>query len=71
MKNRATKRHLSCFKAYDAGFLYGLALDQDLETCGRLGCAVAGEVIRHMGPRPKSDLKEVIAKQGLLNSSLN
>ena len=56
---------------FAAGFLYGLALEQDLETCGRLGCAVAGEVIRHMGPRPKSDLKEVIAKQGLLNSSLN
>ena len=51
---------------FAVGFLYGLALGRDLETCGRIGCTVAGEVIRHMGPRAQSDLKAVLAAQNLV-----
>jgi sugar/nucleoside kinase (ribokinase family) len=38
---------------FAAGFLYGMATGQDLETAGRMGVAAAAEVIRHIGPRPK------------------
>ena len=51
---------------FAAGFLYGLATDQDLETCGKMGCAAAGEVISHMGARPETDLKTLFATTGLL-----
>lgn len=50
---------------FAAGFLYGLALGRDLDTCGRIGCTVAGEVIRHMGPRAQSDLKALLTAQNL------
>ncbi|MGX9356225.1 adenosine kinase [Roseobacteraceae bacterium S113] len=50
---------------FAAGFLYGLARDLDMETCGRMGCAVAGEVIRHVGPRAESDLKQVFEAAGI------
>ena len=50
---------------FAAGFLYGLALGADMETCGRMGCTVAGEVIRHVGPRAESDLQQVFEAAGL------
>jgi sugar/nucleoside kinase (ribokinase family) len=50
---------------FAAGFLTGLALGRDIETCGRMGCAVAGEVIRHVGPRAESDLKVVLEASGI------
>ncbi|MDA7429445.1 adenosine kinase [Primorskyibacter aestuariivivens] len=50
---------------FAAGFLYGLAHGRDMETCGRMGCAVAGEVIRHVGPRAESDLQQVFEAAGL------
>ena len=50
---------------FAAGFLYGLATGRDMETCGRMGCAVAGEVIRHVGPRAESDLQQVFEAAGL------
>jgi sugar/nucleoside kinase (ribokinase family) len=50
---------------FAAGFLYGVATGQSLEMCGRMGCAAAGEVIRHIGPRPETDLKQVFEDQGL------
>jgi len=50
---------------FAAGFLYGLALGHDMETCGRMGCAVAGEVIRHVGPRAETDLKSVFEASGI------
>lgn len=51
---------------FAAGFIYGLATGQSLEICGKMGCAVAGEVIRHMGPRPEADLKALFAELGLI-----
>ena len=51
---------------FAAGFLFGLATDRDLETCGKMGCVAAGEVISHMGARPETDLKVLFAQKGLL-----
>ena len=48
-----------------AGFLYGLAQGRDMQTCGRMGCAVAGEVIRHVGPRAETELLQVLEAAGL------
>jgi sugar/nucleoside kinase (ribokinase family) len=50
---------------FAAGFLAGISQGKDLETCGRMGCAAAGEIISHMGARPEADLKEVFAAKGL------
>ncbi|WP_417525141.1 adenosine kinase [Marinovum sp.] len=50
---------------FAAGFLYGLAQGLDMQTCGRMGCAVAGEVIRHVGPRAETDLMQVFEAAGL------
>lgn len=47
--------------AYAAGFLYGYTQGHDLATCGRLGCAMAAEVIGHYGARPESDVKALAA----------
>ena len=46
---------------YAAGFLYGITHDFDLARCGRLGALAAGEVISHFGPRPKSDIAQLVA----------
>ncbi|MFV2051833.1 adenosine kinase [Aliiroseovarius sp. YM-037] len=51
---------------FAAGFLYGLATGQALETCGRMGCIAASEVIRHMGARPKADIKQLFQNDGLI-----
>ncbi|MFW8633621.1 adenosine kinase [Cribrihabitans pelagius] len=51
---------------FAAGFLFGLATGRDLETSARIGCVCAGEVIRHIGPRPQTDLKGLLKDQGLL-----
>jgi sugar/nucleoside kinase (ribokinase family) len=51
---------------FAAGFLYGLATGQELETAGRMGVAAAAEVIRHVGPRPKRSLREIFLEQGLI-----
>ncbi|TNF21818.1 MAG: adenosine kinase [Rhodobacteraceae bacterium] len=50
---------------FAAGFLYGLANGQDMARCGRMGCTVAGEVIRHIGPRAETDLQQVLEAAGL------
>lgn len=50
---------------YAAGFLYGLARGRDFKTCGRLGAVCAAEVISHMGPRPETSLKRLVAEKGL------
>ena len=47
--------------AYAAGFLYAYTRDADLATCGRLGGAMAAEVISHYGARPESDVKALAA----------
>ncbi len=51
---------------FAAGFLYGMATGQDLETAGKMGVAAAAEVIRHVGPRPKRSLKQIFAEKGLI-----
>ena len=51
---------------FAAGFIYGMITGADLETCGRMGCAAASEVISHIGPRPEADLTELFKSQGLL-----
>ncbi|MEM9522927.1 MAG: adenosine kinase, partial [Pseudomonadota bacterium] len=50
---------------FAAGFLYGVLRGADLTTCGRMGNVIAGETICHLGPRPKSDLKALLARNGL------
>jgi len=48
--------------AYAAGFLYGYTQGHDLATCGRLGGAMAAEVISHIGARAVADVKALAAK---------
>ena len=45
---------------FAAGFLYGLAREKDLHTCGRIGALAAAEVISHFGARPEADLKALV-----------
>ena len=47
--------------AYAAGFLYAYTRGWDLATCGRLGGAMAAEVISHYGARPEADVKALAA----------
>lgn len=49
---------------YAAGFLFGLARNLDIPTCGALGSLAAGEVISHVGPRPETSLAQ-LAKEKL------
>ena len=51
---------------FAAGFLSGLALGKDLETCGRMGCIAAAEVISHMGARPLRDIGAIYRQSGLI-----
>lgn len=51
---------------FAAGFLFGMAKGFDLERCARIGCACAAEVIRHIGPRPETDMRVALKDQGLL-----
>lgn len=51
---------------FAAGFLFGLIQGRDLETCGRMGCLSAGEIITHIGARPEQDLKALFREHGLL-----
>lgn len=51
---------------FAAGFLFGLATGQTLETSGRMGCAAASEVIKHFGARPEADLRKHFRNLGLI-----
>ncbi|WP_299371314.1 adenosine kinase [uncultured Tateyamaria sp.] len=51
---------------FAAGFIYGMATERDLATCGRMGNLCAAEVISHIGPRPQTDMKQQFANAGLL-----
>ncbi len=51
---------------FAAGFLYGLATDRDLETCGRMGHICAAEVISHIGPRPETNILSLFKNAGLV-----
>jgi len=48
---------------YAAGFLYGFTQGHDLYDCGRMGAICAGEVISHVGARPETPLKELLARR--------
>jgi sugar/nucleoside kinase (ribokinase family) len=51
---------------YAAGFLYAMAVGEDLETAGRLGSLAAAEIISHIGARPELRLQELARANGLL-----
>lgn len=51
---------------YAAGFLYGLTHGADPEGCARLGALCAGEIIGHLGARPRHDLRALATEAGLL-----
>lgn len=50
---------------FAAGFLHGLALGGDPEVAARMGCVAAGEIIGHIGARPETDLRHLLAQHGL------
>ena len=52
---------------FAAGFIFGMATGATLATAGRMGCIAAREVIGHMGPRPKADLRALFRREGVLN----
>lgn len=54
---------------YAAGFLYGLTNGSAPEECARLGAACAAEVISHLGARPQADLRALVERAGLGQSS--
>ena len=49
---------------FAAGFLTGLARDQDHRNCARLGAIAAAEVIQHLGARPEKSLKALAQESG-------
>ena len=49
---------------FAAGF--GLANGADMRTCGEMGCTIAGEVIRHIGPRADRNLLALLRDNGLV-----
>ena len=51
---------------FAGAFLWGLTNGHDLETCGRMGCVAASEVISHIGARAESDLKALFVQHGLI-----
>lgn len=51
---------------FAAGFLYGMATGRDLETCAKIGNICAREVISHIGPRPETNVTELLREAGLL-----
>lgn len=51
---------------FAAGFLFGLATERDLETCGRMGVTAAAEIIQHFGARPETDVAAAFRRQALI-----
>ena len=51
---------------YAAGFFAGYTNGKDLAQCAQLGSLAASEVISHIGARPRTSLKELAGKSGLL-----
>jgi adenosine kinase len=50
---------------FAAGFLFGLARQQDHATAARLGALAAAEVIQHLGARPEKSLKALAQENRL------
>jgi sugar/nucleoside kinase (ribokinase family) len=51
---------------FAGAFLWGLSNRYDPETCGRMGCIAASEVISHIGARPETDLRALFSQHGVL-----
>ena len=51
---------------FAAGFLFGMATGRDMATCARIGTLCAAEVIGHVGPRPKADMRDILRARGLI-----
>jgi len=51
---------------FAGAFLWALTNGHDLETCGRMGCIAASEVISHIGARPEADLRHLFAAHGVI-----
>ena len=53
---------------YAAGFLYGYAMDKNLEVCGQYGSLLAGKVIEILGARMENEkwleIKAMISEIG-------
>lgn len=49
---------------FASGFLYGLVNNHDMLTCGKMGCAAAGDIISRLGARPDGDLLSVVKGVG-------
>ena len=45
---------------YAAGFLFGIAKNKDLATCGHYASIAAAEIISHYGARPLVKLSNLI-----------
>lgn len=52
---------------YAAGFLFGLARDLPLASCGALASLAAAEIISHIGARPEQNLAALAKKRNLLS----
>lgn len=50
---------------FAAGFMTGLVHDLEHTICARLGALAAGEIIQHIGARPKTNLKVLAHASGL------
>ncbi|GLQ35235.1 adenosine kinase [Amylibacter marinus] len=46
---------------FAAGFLAGLVQGQDMEGCGKMGCAAAGHIISKLGARSDQNLAEIVS----------
>ena len=51
---------------YAAGFLYGLTRGLPLPTCGAIGSLCAAEIISHVGARPETALRDLVAAAGYI-----
>ncbi len=51
---------------FAGAFMWALTNGFDLETCGRMGCTAAAEIISHIGARPEDDLTSIFRAQGLI-----
>lgn len=50
---------------FAAGFLFGVITSESDETCAKMGCIAAGEVLSHIGARPQSNLKRLFEAAGI------
>lgn len=51
---------------FAGAFLWGLTNGYELETCGRMACVAASEIISHIGARPEANLIELFKQNNLL-----